>query len=177
MFDAILPTTTSIISGETTEERAQALAKTGRVASAGNVYRFLGSMMYNSAELLLARKIGHENKLKKQQHQADKEKEYSMTLFEKADQAYTWFKDNGSLLTKIGTDDLRHLVRFLCHIKKTKGDTFSKHSGSKKKMRERIAGSEPLWTSYSASPVAEETKEEPAESGIDESNIENLKMK
>ena len=41
-------------------------------------------------------------------------------------------------------------------------------------MRERIAVRRPLWTSYFASPVAEETKEEPAESGIDEStNIEN----
>ena len=44
-------------------------------------------------------------------------------------------------------------------------------------MRERITGivtgSEPLWTSYFASPVAEETEEDPAESGIDESNIEN----
>ena len=100
----------------------------------------------------------------------------ALTLFKKADQAYTWLKDNGSLLTKMDTDDLKHLIRFLCHIKKTKGDTFSKHSGIKKKMRERIAGSEPLWTSYFVSLVAEQTEEEPAESGIDESNIENLKM-
>ena len=36
-----------------------------------------------------------------------------------------------------------------------------------------IAGSEPLWTSYFVSPVAEEIEEKPAESGIDKSNIEN----
>ena len=70
-----------------------------------------------------------------------------LTLFEKADQAYTWLKDNGALLTKMDTDDLKHLVRVLCHIKKTKGNTFSKHSGSKKKIRKWIAGSKLLWTS------------------------------
>ena len=40
-------------------------------------------------------------------------------------------------------------------------------------MREPIAGREPLWTSYFVSSVAEETEEEPAESGIEESNIEH----
>ena len=56
-----------------------------------------------------------------------------LTLFKKANQAYTWFKTNGSFPTKIVTDDLKNLVCFLCHVKKTKGDIFSKHSGSKKK--------------------------------------------
>ena len=133
--------------------------------------------MYNSAELLLARKIARENKRKEQQDRADEEEEVSMRLLEKADQAYLRFKDGGSLLTKLGTDDLKDLVWFLCHVKKTKGDTFSKHSGSKKKMRERIAGSEPLWTSYFASSVAEETEEEPtinADDAVDETDFENL---
>ena len=85
MVDATLPTTTSIIRGETTGERAQALAKTGRVASAGNVYQFLGLMMYNSAELLLAQKIAREIKLTEQQDRAGKEEEVSLRLFEKAD--------------------------------------------------------------------------------------------
>ena len=67
MFNTILPTTTSIIRGETTEEQAQALAKTGRVVSADNVYRFLKSMMYNSAELLLAENIARESKRNEQQ--------------------------------------------------------------------------------------------------------------
>ena len=40
-------------------------------------------------------------------------------------------------------------------------------------MRERIAGCEPLWTSYFVSFVAEDTKEELAKSGINESNIGN----
>jgi len=155
------------------EERAQALVKTGRVASAGNVYRLPGLVVYNSAELHLARKVARKNKLKEQQDRVDEEEELSLGLFGKSDQANTWFKDNGSLLTKISTEDLKHLVRCLYHAKKTKGDTFSKYSGSMKNMRERIAGSKPLWMSFFALPVAEETQEEPAESGIDESNIEN----
>ena len=76
------------------------------------------------------------------------------------------------MLKKIGTDNLKHLVRFLCHVKKTKGDTFSNHSGSKKKMQEWIAGSKPLWTSYFVLPVAKEIEEDSAESGIDKSIIE-----
>ena len=67
MFDAILPTTASIIRSKTTEEQAQALAKTVKVVSAGNAYQFLRSVMYTRAELLLARTIARENKLKEQQ--------------------------------------------------------------------------------------------------------------
>ena len=59
-----------------------------------------------------------------------------IAVFEKTDQAYTWCKDTSSLLTKIGTDDLKHLICFLCRVKKTKDNTFSKHSGNKKKIRD-----------------------------------------
>ena len=62
IFDATLSPTTSIIRGEAEEELAQSLAKTGELASAGNMYvslRYLGNMMYNSAELLFACKIAH----------------------------------------------------------------------------------------------------------------------
>ena len=81
VFDATLPTTTSIIRGETEEERAEALAKTGKLASAGNMYRYLGSMMYNSKELLLARSIARENKHKEVQEREDREAEKEMALF------------------------------------------------------------------------------------------------
>ena len=46
------------------EERARHLAKLGRVASAGAMFRFLGTMMYNSEDMLLARKIVREEKEK-----------------------------------------------------------------------------------------------------------------
>lgn len=64
LFDATLPTTSSIIRGETEEEWAEALTKTGKLALAGNMYRYCGSMMYTSAALLLACKIALENKHK-----------------------------------------------------------------------------------------------------------------
>ena len=113
------------------------------------IYRFLRSMIYNSAELFRTQEIARENELKEQEDRAKEEKELALRIFEKADQAYIWFKDSGSLLTKIGAENLKHLVRFLYHVKKTKGNTFSKHSKNKKNIQERIARSKLLWTSYS----------------------------
>jgi len=54
-FDAVLPTTTPLVRESTEHERAKKLAKTGKTASAGGIFRHLGSMVYNSEELLLAR--------------------------------------------------------------------------------------------------------------------------
>ena len=46
-------------------------------------------------------------------------------------------------------NELKDIVRFLCCVEnKGKGDSFSKHSGSRKKLKERIAEVEPLWTKY-----------------------------
>jgi hypothetical protein len=63
-----------------------------------------------------------------------KEKEATVRHFEKADQTYLWLRDNLSLLTKIGLCDLKHLIRFLCYIKRVKDDAFSKQCRNKKKI-------------------------------------------
>ena len=120
MFDVTMATTTSIIRGKTEEERVEALSKTGKLALVGNMYRYLGLMMYNSAELLLAHKIARENKHKEEQERDDREEEKEMALFEnkKADQAYLIFKEGGSLLSKLETTNLQDIVRSLCSVKK-----------------------------------------------------------
>ena len=148
VFDASLPTTSCIIRGQTVEERAEALAKSGKVASAGNVWRFLGSMMYNSEEMLLARKIAREIRANERRERESAQADAETALLEKAEGVYQTFREKGSVLTALSAEDLKHLVRFVCHIKKKKGDTFSKHSGSKKKMQERLAAVEPSWTKY-----------------------------
>ena len=74
----------------------------------------------------------------------DGEEAVSLRLFKKADQTYIWVKVNGPLLTKTCTDNLKHIIRFLHHIKKTKDDTFSRHSGVKEKMHKRSARIETL---------------------------------
>ena len=101
VFDATLPTTTSIIRGETEEERAQALAKRGKLASAGNMFCFLGNMMYNSKELILARKVARENKAKEDQVKVDKAKDREIALFRKAEEAHLVFHEKGHLLDKL----------------------------------------------------------------------------
>ena len=91
VFDATLPTTASIIRGETEEGRAQDLTKTGKLASAGNMFRYLGNMMYNSAELFLSRQIARENKEKEQQEKVDRAKEKEIAFYNKAEEAYLTF--------------------------------------------------------------------------------------
>jgi len=112
------------------------------------------------------------------QEKEDAEDAVALRLHGKADLAYVKFKEEGSLLTKLDADDLRNLVRFICHVEKKKGGTYSKHSGSKKKMLERIARVKPLWTMYFAPPTTKASEEEEQTvHGNDDSNklnIENL---
>ena len=165
MFDATLPTTTSIIRGETAEERAEHLAKTGKTASASNIYRYLGLMMYNSKELLRAREIARETKEQEQQDKVDMAKEKEASLFRKADDAYWIFHEHGHLLAKLNLSELQDIVRYLCCVEsKGKGNTYSKHSGSKKKLKERITAVQPVWTKYfDLAPAAEEEEAEDEE--------------
>ena len=94
--------------------------------------------MYSSEDMLLARKIAWEEKEKEVQEKEDLEEARSLELFEKADQAYMIFRENGSLLMNLGKEPLQDIVRFLCYHEKKKGDTYTKHSSSMKRMRLRI---------------------------------------
>ena len=109
--------------------------------------------MYNSAELLLACKIVRENNRREEQERDEREEEKEMALFKKANQAYLIFKEGGLLLSKLDKTKLQDIVRFLCSVEKTNGGTYSKHSGSMKKMSERIAMVQPVWTEYFAPPA------------------------
>ena len=173
VFDATLPTTTSIIRGETAAERAEQLAKTGKVAVAGNIYRCLGSMMYNSEELLLARKIARKNKEDAERAKLDKKKEKEAALYKKAEDAYLIFHNKGHLLDKLNISELQDIVRFLCCVEsKGKGDTYSSHSVNKKKLKERIAAVQPVWTKYFD--VVAAAEEDEAEAGGEEGGLEPI---
>ena len=102
------------------EERARELAKTGRAASAGNMFCLLGSMMYNGAELLLARKIAHENKEKEQQEKVDRAKEKELALYNKAEETYLSFCRQAHLLNKLNLEKLKDLVRYIYYVEKKK---------------------------------------------------------
>ena len=64
------------------------------------------------------------------------------------------------MLARLDGNELKDIVRFLCHIKKTPGDTLSKHSTSKKKMQDRITSNKPLWLSYFEPIDTKESEEE-----------------
>ena len=104
------------------------------------MFCFLGTMMYNSEAMLLARKIAWEEKEKEVQEKEDSEEACFLGLFEKADQAYMLYKEGGSLLTNLGKEPLQDIVRFLCYHEKKKGDTYTKHSSRTKKMSTHIRG-------------------------------------
>ena len=142
------PRTSCIICGKTEREHVDVLARSGKVALVGNMWRLLGSMMYNSNEILLARKIACEIKDNEQRERESAQVDAETALLEKAEGIYQTFREKSSVLTALSADDLKHLVRFVCHIEKKKGDTFSKHSGSTKKMQQRLAAVESSWTKY-----------------------------
>ena len=82
------------------------------------MYRYLGSMMYNGAELLLARKIARENKEKDEQEKLDKAKEKEAALYSKAEDAYVIFCEKGHLLDQLNVPELQNIVGFLCCVEK-----------------------------------------------------------
>ena len=102
--------------------------------------------------VISSRKFAQENMINDQQNCNNTEDKTTMMLFEKADQAYLSVKDSGSMLTRLDASDLKDIVLFLCHIKKTPGDTFSKHNMSKRKMQEQIILNKPLCLSLSPPP-------------------------
>ena len=87
VFDAALPTTSPLIRGQTVEEHARNLEKSGKTSSAGGMFRFLGNMMYNGEEMLLARKIAREENANKEQEKIDRE-EKIMDVVEKVGSYY-----------------------------------------------------------------------------------------
>ena len=85
VFDALLPTTSGTIRGETMEERVQTLANSGRVGSVGGILCFLGTMMYNNGDMIRAREIARELKQKQKQEKDDSEDVHVLHLLKKAD--------------------------------------------------------------------------------------------
>ena len=131
-------------------------------------------MMYNGAELLLARKIARENKEKDEQEKLDKAKEKEAALYSKAEDAYVIFCEKGHLLDQLNVPELQNIVRFLCCVEKRgKGDTFSSHGKNKNTLKARICKVEPVWTKYfELAPVAEEEEDGEEENEVEESDEE-----
>ena len=86
------------------------MEKTGRLASAGTVWRFLGTSVYNGEDMLRAREITRENRMRESQEKEDEEDALALRLYGEANLAYVKFKEGGSLLSKLGGDDLKDLV-------------------------------------------------------------------
>ena len=156
------------------EERAQGLAKTGKTATAGNTWRFLGHLIYNSEDLLRAREIAREIAANKRKEREDAQEERDMALLDKAEQAYRKFKEKGSLLDRLTVPDLQDIVRFLCSVeKKGAEDTFTRNNKGKKKLKERIAAVEPgVWTKYFEADGEEEAESEEGE--LDDEDLEPI---
>ena len=138
-----------MIRGKTVEERAQALAKSGKTASAGGMFRYLGSMMYNGEELLLARKIQREMKAKERQDEIDKADKEMEDLFMAADQVYEKFVDCDKSFAGLNNDDLKVLIKFIVKIEKKPKDNISKHKNAML-MKAQLAKCKPCWTKYFA---------------------------
>ena len=147
VFDAVLPTTTCIIRGKTVEERARALAKTGKTAQAGGMFRYLGNMIYNGEELLRAREIQREERAKAKLQKEDEKAKEMDALFDAAEEAYFKYANGDHDMSCLRNDDLKALIRFVVRIEKKEDDNVSKHKNAPL-MKKRLAECDPCWTTY-----------------------------
>ena len=130
------------------EERAQALASSGRTASAGGMFRFLGSMVYNSDEMLRARQIQRQAKADAIREKEDNELNDMEKLLEEATDVYQKFaQELNSNINRLGSEDLKTLVKFICKLEKKPNDPPSKHKNMPM-MKKRLQECNPCWTNY-----------------------------
>ena len=90
--------------------------------------------LYNSAELILACKVTHENKKQEEQKKLNKAKKREAALYAKTEDIYVifFFCKKDHLLDQLNATEMQDIVQFLCCVeKKGTGDTFSNHSKSK----------------------------------------------
>ena len=91
------------------------------------MFRFLGTMMYSSQDMIRVREIARELKQKQEQEKDNAEDAHALDLFKKADQVYMLFKERDSLLSNLGKEPLQDTICFICHQEKKKGDTYLKY--------------------------------------------------
>lgn len=144
------------------EEQAQTLAKSGKTASAGGMFRYLGSMVYNGEAMLRAREIERETKEEKERQKKTDEDEVMEDLFEKADQVYLVYVDRGESLGRLNNDELKILIKFIIKLEAKPKDTLSKHKNATM-MKARLNQCHPSWTKYFEGSVE-------AEGGSDDSD-------
>jgi len=143
-----LPTTTALIRGTTAKERARDLAKSGRTASAGTVWRFLSNMLYNGEEMLRARAIQRKMKQQEKQDKEDKEQNAMEELFQAADKVFNkYFDDHEENISALGRDDLYTLIKFICKIENKPKDAPSSYKNMND-VKKRLMECKPHWTKY-----------------------------
>ena len=152
VFDAVLPTTSPIIRGETTEERATALAKTGRTASAGGIFRNLGSMVYNSEELLRARQIQRDTIAREKQDKSDASNLEMIAKWEEALLVYQSFLKRGEKLESLSSDELSTLIKYIVaeERKTNKNNKLEapSHFTNIAQRIKRLKECDPVWTNH-----------------------------
>ena len=159
-FDAELPTTTKIERGNTIEEQAQSLANTGKVSSAGNAFRALGSMLYNGEAMLRAREISREMKQKAKHEEAQKKNQDRMSKYEAAREVYE--KETHGEKLKCG--DLKTLLKFICSEERKDNPSQFK---TVQEMKNRLDNCDIPWQNYFVARATVETNVEPSDDGVD----------
>jgi hypothetical protein len=163
-FDAILPTTTSIIRRQTAEERATELAKTGRVAKAAGMFRYLKNMMYNGEELLLAREISADNERSKLAKKTEKKLNEEEELLEKAEAVYEKHRDG----EKLTVPDLKIIVRLVCLIEGKADKKNPSQYTNKKALEARLDSCDWPWFELLAPHLGYELMDSEEEDGADD---------
>ena len=143
-FDAVLPTTTPLVRESTEHERAKKLAKTGKTASAGGIFRHLGSMVYNSEELLLARMYQRQWRDEEREKRAEQKSEEHRKSYSAALEVYHKHKRGDKLINL----DLQVLLKYICNKEKLNKSDCSSNYKNATKMWERLNNCKRPWTDY-----------------------------
>ena len=131
------------------EARAQALAASGRTASAGGMFRYLGSMVYNGQEMLRAREIQRENKENARQAKVNSGLQELQTLFEEASAVYQDYSTHHDHdLDKLKNKQLEKLVKYIVKKEAKPKDAFSHHSANAAKLKKRLGDCKQQWENY-----------------------------
>jgi hypothetical protein len=161
-----------MIHGQTVQEQAEALAKSGRVAKASGMFRYLGNMLYKGEEVLLARKIFADIQKAKADVREEKNRNAQEELVEAAAEVYQKYIANPN--AKLTKKDLQTIVKFVVPLEgKDDAKCPSKHFKNIDTLMLRLSQCDRPWYKYLAPNDDEEESKSGEESESEENSVQN----
>jgi hypothetical protein len=142
-----LPTTSGPVQRQPTDQlQAEALAKTGKTASAGAIWLNTSGDVLNSWTVLEARRIQRAALQKKVDDKEQRRQEAEEEMLEDAQAVYFKFCTHGE--KKLNNADLKALVKFVVHLEGRDDKSKISQYNNRTKMLQRLQQCDVPWTNY-----------------------------